>query len=372
MKMATGILATTLLASRTLCASVSAADVQDTRQSPERPADMVLVPGGAFAMGGSSPVALPEERPVHQVQVKPFFMDVHEVTNDSFSAFVEDTGYVTVAERPIDWTVLSKQLPEGTPEPPADVLQPGALVFVSPPGPVDLRDFSQWWRWTPGASWRHPEGPGSSLEGRGDHPVTLVAWEDASAYADWAGKRLPTEAEWERAARGGLEGAIYVWGDESPLEGKARANIWQGRFPDANTARDGHSRTAPVGSYESNAYGLHDMTGNVWEWCSDWYRPDAYRGRDVALQVDPRGPAASFDPAEPKVPKRVTRGGSFLCHETYCLRYRPSARIGTAIDSGMSNLGFRCVQDVPMPDGEVTPGPESPSPHRNPKRSPPS
>jgi formylglycine-generating enzyme required for sulfatase activity len=334
---------------------------------------MVFVPGGIFVMGSSSPRALPEERPVHRAQVKPFYMDVHEVTNDAFTTFIEATGYVTVAERPIDWELLAQQLPEGTPKPPDEILQPGALVFISPPGPVDLRNFGQWWRWTTGATWRHPEGPGSSLEGRGDHPVTMVAWEDAAAYASWADKRLPSETEWERAARGGLEGATYVWGEEPPMAGVPRANIWQGRFPDANTAGDGHLRTAPVGSYAPNRYGLHDMTGNVWEWCSDWYRPDAYRGREMELQVDPRGPSASLDPAEPKVPKRVTRGGSFLCHETYCLRYRPSARIGTAIDSGMSNLGFRCVQDVSEAPEGITPVQEPPAdPPRNPERSPPS
>ena len=362
----------TLLVALTVLSCAPIVQAQEPREPVVAPENMVLVPGGTFAMGSASELAHPEEGPVHRVRVKPFFMDVHEVTNDSFSAFVDATGYVTVAERPIDWAVLSKQLPEGTPEPPAEVLRPGALVFVSPASPVDLRDFSQWWRWTTGANWRQPEGPGSSLEGRGDHPVTQVAWEDASAYADWAGKRLPTEAEWERAARGGREGATYVWGDDAPGEGRSRANIWQGRFPDSNTARDGHPRTAPVGSYEPNAYGLHDMAGNVWEWCSDWYRPDAYRGREKALQVDPPGPAASFDPAEPRVPKRVTRGGSFLCHESYCLRYRPSARIGTAIDSGMSNLGFRCVRDVPSSDGELTPVPASATPSRIPERSPPS
>ena len=309
------------------------------------PEGMVWVPGGVFRMGSESPVAQPEESPVHRARVDGFFMDRHEVTNDQFAAFVRATGYRTVAERPVDWEVLSTQLPPGTPKPAPELLEPGALVF-RPSASVDsLRDYSRWWVWVPGASWRHPEGPGSTLDGRGDHPVTMVAWEDASAYADWAGKRLPTETEWERAARGGVEGAEFVWGDSPPGDGSQPANIWQGVFPTDNTTKDGHAGAAPVGSYASNGYGLHDMTGNVWEWCSDWYRPDAYCGREMELQLNPTGPRASMDPSEPGVPKRVARGGSFLCHESYCLRYRPSARIGTAIDSGMSHLGFRCVQD---------------------------
>ena len=310
------------------------------------PDGMVWIPGGRFQVGSESENARPEERPVHRARVTGFFMDQHEVTNDQFAEFITDTEYVTVAERPIKWADLAAQLPPDTPEPPPEMLQPGGLVFIPPKEQIGLRDHTRWWIWKTGASWRHPEGPGSSLEGRGDHPVVMIAWEDAEAYASWAGKRLPTETEWERAARGGLEGADYVWGSESPTKGPSRANIWQGQFPVENTRVDGFVRTAPVGSYAPNGYGLHDMAGNVWEWCSDWYRPDAYRGREMELQVDPSGPHASLDPSEPNVPKRVTRGGSFLCHESYCLRYRPSARIGTAVDSGMSHLGFRCVKDV--------------------------
>ena len=310
------------------------------------PEGMVWIPGGTFQVGSESEHARPEENPVHRARVHGFFMDRHEVTNAQFAKFVEDTNYVTVAERSINWAELAEQLPPGTPEPAPELLQPGGLVFTPPGEEVGLGDYTRWWIWSPGASWRHPEGPGSTLEGRDDHPVVMVAWEDARAYADWAGKRLPTETEWERAARGGLEGAVYGWGSEDPTEGPARANIWQGEFPNKNTGDDGFLRTAPVGSYSPNGYGLHDMAGNVWEWCSDWYRPDAYCGREMELQIDPTGPRASLDPAEPGVPKRVTRGGSFLCHESYCLRYRPSARIGTAVDSGMSHLGFRCVQDV--------------------------
>ena len=314
---------------------------------------MILVPGGTFIMGSEDAMAWPEEGPVHLVKVAPFLIDVNEVTNEAFNRFVEATGYVTVAERPIDWETIKAQAPPGTPRPPEELLQPGSLVFVAPDRDAAVRDYAAWWRWTPGASWRHPEGPGSSLEGRWDHPVVHVAWEDARAYASWAGKRLPTEAEWEFAARGGLRRAQFTWGDALPENGAPRTNIWQGEFPFENTAVDGFAGTAPVGRYAPNGYGLHDMAGNVWEWCADWYRPDTYRRRSKEPQVDPVGPESSLDPLEPRVPKRVVRGGSFLCHESYCLRYRPSARIGTAVDSGMSHLGFRCVRDVvpeePMP-----------------------
>jgi formylglycine-generating enzyme required for sulfatase activity len=212
-------------------------------------------------------------------------------------------------------------------------------------GPVDTRDFSQWWHWTPGANWWHPEGPESTLDGKDDHPVVQVSWDDAVAYAKWAGKRLPTEAEWECAARGGLEGKPYVWGDEPFNPKKPQANIWQGDFPYRNTAEDGYERTAPVKSYPPNGYGLYDMAGNVWEWCADWYQRDLYRqraGRGVI--VNPAGPERSSDPTRPFTPQRVQRGGSFLCNDSYCSRYRPGARHGCSPDTGMSHVGFRCVQ----------------------------
>jgi formylglycine-generating enzyme required for sulfatase activity len=242
---------------------------------------------------------------------------------------------------------MKKQLPPGTPRPPADKLVPGSLVFTPPPTAVPTTNVARWWTWTPGANWRHPEGPASDLNGRDDHPVVQVSWDDAVAYAKWAGKRLPTEAEWEFAARGGLAGARFTWGAEAPTDtdGK-KANIWQGTFPNHNTRADGYERTAPVRSYPANGYGLYDTAGNVWEWCADWYRADAYAGRTGGA-TNPKGPETFWDPAEPLVPKRVTRGGSFLCHVTYCESYRPAARRGTAADSGMSHLGFRCVKDGP-------------------------
>ena len=302
-------------------------------------------------MGSTDPLARRDEQPVHRVRVDGFWMDATEVSNAQFAAFVRATGYTTVAERPVDWEELKKQLPPGTPKPDDKMLRPGSLVFAPPDGPVDLRHFEQWWHWTTGADWRHPAGPGSSIDGLDDHPAVQIAHEDAVAYAKWAGKRLPTEAEWEFAARGGLDHKTNVWGDE-PVDAK-RANTWQGRFPQENTAADGFARTAPVKSFPPNAYGLYDMAGNVWEWCSDLYRPDAY-----SLQVleagpngvidNPQGPAESVDPRNPHAPASyVQRGGSFLCNDSYCASYRPSARMAAPPDTGMQHLGFRCVLSKP-------------------------
>lgn len=308
------------------------------------PPGMAWVPGGEFTMGSDDPEAAPAEHPAHRARVAGFWMDVTEVTNAQFRTFVEATGYATTAERPIDWEQLRRQLPPGTPKPPDDRLAPGSLVFSPPSHPVPLDDPSAWWRWVPGASWRHPEGPGSTIEGRDDHPVVQVSWDDAVAYAKWAGKRLPTEAEWEFAARGGLDGRRYAWGDEFRPGGRPLANTWQGHFPERDTAEDGFPRTAPVGSFPANRYGLFDLIGNVWEWCADPYRPDAYRfppaGEVVATPAGP-GPGPRAGDQDP--PRRATRGGSFLCSTNYCSNYRPSARRGTAADSGMSHLGFRCV-----------------------------
>lgn len=312
---------------------------------------MVWIPAGEFSMGSTDPLARPDESPVHRVRVDGFWIDRTEVTNAQFAAFVEATGYVTVAERPVDWDELKKQLPEGTPKPPDDALRPGSLAFTPPDHPVDLRRYDLWWTWTHGASWRSPEGPGSSIEDRMGHPVVHVAHEDAVAYARWAGKRLPTEAEWEYAARGGLDGAVNAWGD-APVD-PSKCNIWTGRFPDDNTREDGFVRTAPVGSFPPNGYGLHDMAGNVWEWCSDLYRPDTYAlrlreaGEDRVIE-NPTGPDHSFDPRNPHAPEsRVHRGGSYLCNDSYCASYRPSARMAAPPDSGLAHLGFRCVSDAP-------------------------
>lgn len=337
--------------------------------APAPPADappgMVWIPPGEFTMGSTDPLARPDEQPRHRVRIAGFWMDRTEVTNAQFAAFVDATGYKTVAERPVDWEELKKQVPEGTPKPDEAQLQPGSLVFVPPDHPVSTDDVSAWWRWTLGANWRHPRGPGSSIEGLENHPVVHVAYEDAVAYAAWAGKRLPTEAEWEYAARGGLDGAVNVWGDE-PVDA-TRCNIWQGRFPDSNTREDGHRYAAPVGSFPPNGYGLHDMAGNVWEWCSDLYRPDAYARRLLeagglsAVIDNPRGPARSLDPRNPHAPEsRVHRGGSFLCNDSYCASYRPSARMAAPPDTGLHHLGFRCVVS---PGGDADP-PESATQHK--------
>lgn len=318
-------------------------------EAPPSPAPdgMAWIPGGGFAMGSDLPNTNNTERPVHQVRVSGFWMDRCEVTNAKFAAFVAATGYVTTAEKPVDWEQMKSQVPPGTPKPSDEMLAPGSLVFIAPDHPVqDFRDYSQWWNWVHGADWRHPSGPGSSIAGLDQHPVVQVSWDDAVAYSRWAGKRLPTEAEWEFAARGGLAGKRHPWGDEpSPDTEARRANIWQGRFPDRNTAIDGYPTTSPVATYPANGYGLHDMAGNVWEWCSDWYRADAYEiAAAIGVVSDPVGPDQSWDPAEPLAPKRVIRGGSFLCHLTYCESYRTAARRGTTFDSGSSHTGFRCVR----------------------------
>jgi formylglycine-generating enzyme required for sulfatase activity len=315
-----------------------------TQATRRAPTGMVWIPGGEFLMGTDDPQADPVEHPAHRVRVDGFWMDQTEVTNAQFRQFVEATSYVTIAERPVDWEQLKTQLPPGTPKPPDGQLVPGSLVFTQPDHPVRLDDISNWWKWIPGANWRHPNGPGSSITGKDNYPVTHVSWDDATAYARWAGKRLPTEAEWEFASRGGLDAMKYAWGEEFKPGGKYQANTWQGNFPETSTGEDGFPLLAPVRSFPANGYGLYDMIGNVWEWCSDWYRPDTYRLDSHRSPVwNPTGPEQSDDPNEPYQPKRVTRGGSFLCSANYCTNYRPSARRGTATDSGMSHLGFRCV-----------------------------
>ena len=303
--------------------------------------DMVWVPEGAFLMGSAD--FYPEEGPVHRVSVGGFWMDEHAVTVAEYRRFVRATGYLTVAERAPD----SADYPGAAPE----VLVPGSLVFTQPDGPVNLSDPRNWWSWVPGAQWRHPEGPGSTLDGRDRHPVTHVAYEDAAAFAAWAGKALPSEAQWERAARGGIEGATYSWGDELHPRGRMMANTWQGRFPWENLAAGGRG-TAPVKRFPPNGYGLFEMTGNVWEWTSDFFTP---RHRDdspaCCAPRDPRvgTPEHSYERGRPDghIPRRVVKGGSFLCSPDYCLRYRPAARQGQAIETSSNHIGFRCVARMP-------------------------
>ncbi len=309
------------------------------------PVGMVWIPGGDFTMGTDSELGWPDEKPAHRVRVNAFWMDEHEVTNAQFREFVDATGYVTTAEKPPDLDEIMRQLPPGTQPPPNANLVPGSLVFVPTEGPVPLNDPSRWWKWTPGACWKHPDGPDSNIDDKNDYPVVQVSWDDAIAYAKWAGKRLPTEAEWEFAARGGLDGQPYVWGDEKPSDTAIHANIWQGEFPWKNTAQDGYERAAPVKSYKPNGYGLYDMAGNVWEWCADRYRADYYKQFAGGGSIDnPQGPNTSFDPRNPRAESRAQRGGSFLCNDSYCSRYRPSARHGCSPDTGMSHVGFRCVK----------------------------
>jgi len=318
------------------------------RPSGEAPAGMTWIPGGSFMMGSDDPMAWEEERPAHKVKVKGFWMDITEVTNAAFAEFVKATHYVTDAEKKPILEEIMAQVPPGTPPPDPKDLVAGGLVFHATTTPVNTNDISQWWTWQPGADWQHPEGPGSSIVGREQHPVVMISWNDAQAYCKWAGKRLPTEAEWEFAARGGLDGKNFVWGDQAPTNDNVFANTWQGHFPDNNTKKDGFERTAPVKSFAANGYGLYDMAGNVWEWCNDWYDKLLFQTyEDGAVQDNPQGPAASRDPSMPYTPLRVQKGGSFLCHDSYCQRYRPSARQSSSPETGMSHVGFRCVKTAP-------------------------
>ena len=288
--------------------------------------------------GGPDPMA--DARPIHRVRVDGFWMDRVEVTNQQFAKFVKATGYVTVAER----TPTAAEFPGA----PAENLVAGSVVFTPPAQPVPLDNHYRWWSYVKGANWRHPEGPSRGIDGRADYPVVQVAYEDAEAYSRWAGKRLPTEAEWEFAARGGMPNQLYPWGDELQPGRKWMANIWQGSFPLKDTAEDGFAGIAPVAKFAPNPYGLFDMAGNVWEWCSDWYRPDAYSEVAAAGEVarNPKGPTASYDPAEPGQAKRVHRGGSFLCTEQYCTRYMIGTRGKGEVSTGSNHLGFRCVKPL--------------------------
>lgn len=306
-----------------------------SRKPPAK--DMVWIPGGTFMMGSND--HYPEEAPAHPVTVEGFWMDQCTVTNAQFSHFVEDTDYVTSAERSPN--------PEDYPGAKPEMLVPASVVFRRPRYRVDLSDHYQWWTYVPGASWRHPLGPGSTLKGLAKHPVVHIAYEDARAYATWAGKQLPTEAEWEFAARGGLDGAVFVWGDEFEPDGRVMANIWQGDFPNENLLTDGYEWTAPVGSFPPNGYGLYDMAGNVWQWTTDWYQRHSEIEQTCCASFNPRGgrPENSYDPRMPnvKIPRRVMKGGSYLCAPNYCQRYRPAARMAQAVDTSTCHLGFRCI-----------------------------
>jgi sulfatase modifying factor 1 len=302
-------------------------------------AEQIRIEGGEFTMGSQD--FYPEERPLRRVRVESFAIDPYPVTNAQFARFVDETGYVTVAERPID--------PSQYPGAIEELCVPGSLVFRATKGPVDLRDWSQWWEWTPGTSWRHPLGPSSSVFGLEDHPVVHIAFEDAESYARWADKSIPSEAEWEYAARGGLDGTVFSWGDDLTLDGKFMANTWQGDFPWQNLTLDGYERTSPVGTFPPNGYGLYDMAGNVWEWTTDWYSatPEAVQTKPCCGAPTARGPAMeqSYDPNQPdvRIPRKVVKGGSHLCAPNYCLRFRPAARSPQMIDTSMSHLGFRCI-----------------------------
>ncbi len=315
---------------------------------------MVWISGGEFTMGTDDDRSMPNERPAHRVQVDGFWMDQHDVTNAEFRKFVEATGYVTTAEKPVDWEEIKKQLPSGTPKPAEEKLQPGSLVFTSPGHAVDLNQMSNWWTWTAGANWKHPQGPASNIDGKDNYPVVQISWDDAAAYARWAGKRLPTEAQWEFAARGGAKGNTrYWWGDEFRPGGKFMCNTYTGEFPVNDNGEDGYTRPNPWNAFPPNGYGLYDMAGNVWQWTADFYRPDAH---SLQLQkllqtgaiccMNPTGPEASFNPAHlvSDSPERVIKGGSFLCNPNYCESYRPTARRGTPPDTGSEHVGFRCVK----------------------------
>jgi formylglycine-generating enzyme len=310
------------------------------------PEGMVWIPGGEFSMGSEgkcdgksccSPATVADALPIHRVYVNGFWMDATDVTNAEFEKFVKATGYITIAER----APTKEEFPTAPPE----NLVAGSVVFTPTSGPVSLDDHYQWWSYVKGASWRHPDGPQSDIKGKENYPVVQIAYPDALAYAKWAGKRLPTEAEWEFAARGGLSGKLYAWGDEFKPGGKFMANTYQGVFPVKDTGEDGFAGISPVGAFPANGYGLYDMAGNVWQWCSDWYRPDYFKqlAEDGTVAQNPQGPETPFDPDEPTEKKRVQKGGSFLCTDQYCTRYMVGTRGKGEVNSATNHIGFRCV-----------------------------
>jgi sulfatase modifying factor 1 len=339
-----------------VCASAQADGFGPTipnKEPPPGPAPggMVWIPGGEFSMGAKAQPdmnmvgmqATKDSTPIHRVHVSGFFMDKTDVTNAQFAQFVRAVGYVTMAEKKPDDADFPGAAPEN--------LSAGSVVFAAPDHAVSLNDNSEWWSYVKGANWRHPTGPKSSIRGKENFPVVQVAYADAEAYARWAHKRLPTEAEWEFAARGGQAGATYVWGDKFMPNGKWMANTYQGHFPNRDTGDDGFVGLAPVAQYPANQYGLYDMAGNVWQWTSDWYRPDYYAqlARAGSVALNPKGPDTSFDPAEPSEKKKVHRGGSFLCTDQYCSRYMVGTRGRGEVNTGSNHLGFRCVTETPAP-----------------------
>jgi formylglycine-generating enzyme required for sulfatase activity len=310
---------------------------------------MVWISGGIYDMGASDGdrMALPHEKPKHTVKVDGFYMDETEVTNAQFSRFIQATNYITTAERPVDWELIKQQLPPGTPKPHDSLLLPGSLLFKKTKESVpNLYDFSQWWRWTIGANWKEPEGKGSSIYGKENSPVVHVSYEDAMAYCNWSGRRLPTEVEWEFAARGGKQDKIYFWGDLTDKL-SSYVNSWEGEFPVDNTQADGFEKSAPVKTYPPNGYGLYEISGNVWEWTSDWYSSQYYQYcKENSITNNPKGPNEAFNPNNPYVDERVIRGGSFLCNASYCASYRVSSRMATDPSTSLEHLGFRTVMDL--------------------------
>lgn len=315
------------------------------------PEGMVWVKGKTFLQGAKEgdPYAMPREQPAHEVTVDGFFMDLTEVTNAQFKAFVDATDYMTVAERPIDWEEMKKELPEGTPKPADSILQPGSLIFNKNVDAVaNMNNYTQWWTWKIGANWKHPEGPKSTIKGKDLYPVVHIAYEDALAYCQWANRRLPTEAEWESAAQGEGTQDVYTWGND-PAQINTSANTWQGTFPVKNESVDGFELIAPVKSFPPNSIGLYDMLGNVWELTDDWFDIRYYKRLDTANPlVNPQGAETSYSPDNPYQKEHIIKGGSFLCHASYCASFRISARMGTSLDSGSDHVGFRTVATVEM------------------------
>jgi len=322
---------------------------------------MVLIPGGKFTMGGEVVDFMmdwpyyarsrTDERPLNQIELSGFWISKTPVTNQEFKEFVEATDYVTTAEKAPLLEDIMKGLPPGSPAPNKELLVPASLVFTQPEEVVSLEYALSWWRWQKDANWKQPEGPGSSIEDRMDHPVVQVSFYDAEAYAKWKGMELPTEAQWEYAARGGHEQRVFTWGDQPITEGNPRVNIWQGNFPNENTLEDKFETTSPVLEFAPNQYGLYDMAGNVWEWVSDWYHDNAYELMKLEnppgkVILNPQGPNESFDPREPYLPKKVIRGGSFLCNDSYCSGYRPAARMKNSPDTSSNHMGFRLVKNI--------------------------